>query len=154
MTARILIIDDHEVLREGVKTLLAKSRSDWEICGEGTTGVQAIELAQRLRPDLMILDVTMPVMSGLEASTRLRELGLTLPVLIFTMHESERMATEARQVGAQGYVMKSRAARDLVQAIEILLAGGTFFGEHGGARAAPDQSSVGIVFFRSFVLDF
>src|SRR5215831_12453004 len=149
MTARILIIDDHEVLREGVKSLLVKSRSDWEICGEGTNGTQAIELAQRLRPDLVILDVTMPGMSGLEASARMRQLGLTLPVLIFTMHESERMATEARQVGAQGYVMKSQAARDLVHAIETLLAGGTFFGNHQEARAATDQSSLGIVLFRS-----
>ncbi len=154
MTARILIIDDHEVLREGVKSLLAKSRSDWEICGEGTNGTQAIELAQRLHPDLVLLDVTMPGMSGLEASARMRQLGLTLPVLIFTMHESERMATEARQVGAQGYVMKSQAARDLVQAIEILLAGGTFFGNHGGAQAATERAGLGMVFFSSLVLDF
>src|SRR5215467_8516582 len=148
MTARILIVDDHEVLREGVKSLLARSRSDWEICGEGTTGVQAIQMVQSLHPDLLVLDVSMPEMSGLEASARMRRMGLNLPVLIFTMHESERMAAEIRQAGAQGYVLKTQAARDLVQAIDTLLSGGTFFAappESGNAvRGKPNA---GLIFF-------
>jgi YesN/AraC family two-component response regulator len=70
MTAQILIVDDHEVLREGLKSLLAKSRPDWLICGEATDGEQAIQLAQELKPDVIILDITMPRMSGLEAASR------------------------------------------------------------------------------------
>jgi DNA-binding NarL/FixJ family response regulator len=128
MTARILIVDDHEVLREGVKSLLAKSRPDWEICGEATDGEQAIQLAQELKPDIVILDITMPRMSGLEASSRMKKLGLNIPILIFTTHQFGRLETEVRQAGAQGYALKSQAARNLVQAIDTILAGGTFFG--------------------------
>jgi DNA-binding NarL/FixJ family response regulator len=102
-------------------------RPDWEICGEATDGHQAIESVQRLKPDLVILDITMPGMSGLEASSRMRKLGLTIPVLIFTTHQSERLETEVRQAGAQGFVLKSQAARQLVHAIDRILAGGTFF---------------------------
>src|SRR5690349_15049476 len=132
MAARILIIDDHEILREGVKSLLAKLRPEWEICGEGTSGKEAIQLTQRLKPDLTILDITMPGMSGLEASSRMRELGVAVPILIFTTHDSERLDAEVREVGAQGYVLKSQAARYLVLAIDALLGGGTFFGERRG----------------------
>jgi DNA-binding NarL/FixJ family response regulator len=128
MTARILIVDDHEVLREGLKSLLAKARPDWEVCGEGTDGNQAIQLAQELKPDLVILDITMPGMSGLEAASRMRKLRINIPIVIFTMHYSQRLETEVREVGAQGYVLKSQAAPDLVVAVDTILAGGTFFG--------------------------
>lgn len=128
MTARILIVDDHEVLREGLKSLLAKARPDWEVCGEGADGNQAIQLAQELKPDLVILDITMPGMSGLEAASRMRKLRINVPILIFTMHQSQRLETEVREVGTQGYVLKSQAARDLVVAVDAILAGGTFFG--------------------------
>lgn len=128
MCARILVIDDHEVLREGLRSLFAKLRPAWDVCGEGADGEQAIRLTQELQPDLVILDITMPVMSGLEASSRIRKLGLTVPILIFTTHQSERLSTEVQQAGAQGYVVKSQAARDLVVAMDALLSGGTFFG--------------------------
>jgi DNA-binding NarL/FixJ family response regulator len=147
MSARILIVDDHEVLREGLKSLLAKSRPDWEICGEATDGAQAIEFVKELKPDLVILDITMPRMSGLEASSRMRKLGLNIPILIFTTHHSGRLEAEVRQAGAQGYVLKSQAARNLVQAMDAILAGGTFFG--GPAERDPasgDKPNPGILF--------
>jgi DNA-binding NarL/FixJ family response regulator len=153
MTARILIVDDHEVLREGLKALLAKLRPDWDICGEATDGDQAIESVQELKPDLVILDITMPRMSGLEASARMRKLGLKIPILIFTTHDSERLETEVRQAGAQGYVLKSQAARNLVHAIDTILAGGTFFG--APPKPAPtggDKPNPGILFLRGFAL--
>lgn len=128
MTARILIVDDHEVLRDGLKSLLARTHPDWTVCGEGTDGNQAIQLVQELKPDLLILDITMPGMSGLEAAARMRKLRIDIPIVLFTMHQSHRLETEVREVGAQGYVLKSQAARDLVVAIETILAGGTFFG--------------------------
>lgn len=153
MSARILVIDDHEVLREGIRSLFAKLRPAWEMCGEGADGEQAIRLTQELQPDLVILDITMPVMSGLEASSRIRELGLTVPILIFTTHQSERLSTEVQQAGAQGYVLKSQAARDLVVAMDALLSGGTFFGSavkpEPHARKPPKS---GLLFRQGFAL--
>ena len=150
---RILIVDDHEIVREGLRSHLAKSRPEWEICGEAMDGEQAIQLTRELKPDIVILDITMPRMSGLEASSRMRKLGFNAPVLIFTTHDSARLATEVRQAGAQGYVLKSQAVRDLVQAIDTLHAGGTFF----GAPPKPEPTGGGrpnlrIVFFKSFAV--
>ena len=127
MKARILIVDDHEIVREGIRTLLTRARPQWEICGEATNGQFAIEAVKTLKPDIVILDVTMPVMSGLEAAPRIVALGLGSRVLIFTMHQSETFVSEVRNTGAQGYVVKSQASRDLILAIDSLLAGGTFF---------------------------
>ena len=151
MTTRILIVDDHEIVRDGLRSHLATSRPDWDICGEAIDGEQAIQLARELKPDIVILDITMPRMSGLEASYQIRKLGLTTPVLIFTTHDSERLATEVREAGAQGYVLKSQAVRDLIQAIDTILAGGTFFG--APLKPEPtrgDKPNPGIVFFRGF----
>jgi DNA-binding NarL/FixJ family response regulator len=153
MTTRILIIDDHEVLREGLRSLLAKLRPEWEICGEGVDGEQATRLTQELQPDLVILDITMAGMSGLEASSRIRNLGLRVPILIFTTHQSERLSTEVRQAGAQGYVLKSQAARDLVVAMDTILGGGTFFGSDPKPKPEPKKSPYsGILFFQGFAL--
>jgi DNA-binding NarL/FixJ family response regulator len=126
MNPRILIVDDHEIVREGIRTLLGRSRPDWDICGEASNAMEALEAVKAQEPDIVILDITMPGMSGLEAAARINKLGVRSKILIFTMHESERLATEIRDVGARGYVLKSQAARDLVQAIERILAGGTF----------------------------
>jgi two-component system, NarL family, nitrate/nitrite response regulator NarL len=153
MSARILIIDDHEVLREGLRSLFAKLRPAWEICGEGADGEQAIRLTQELQPDLVLLDITMPGMSGLEASSRIRKLGLTVPILIFTTHQSERLSTEVQQAGGQGYVLKSQAARDLVVAMDTLLSGGTFFGS--AIKPEPQTSKApksGLLFRQGFAL--
>ncbi len=154
MSARILIADDHEVLREGLKSLLAKSRPEWEICGEATNGDDAIRYVQELKPDLLILDITMPGLSGLEASQRIRKLGIRVPVLIFTTHHSERLSVEVKQAGAQGYVLKSQAARNLVLAIDTLLAGGTFFGAPPQTETTNDEPNSGILFCRGLALAF
>jgi DNA-binding NarL/FixJ family response regulator len=127
MKAKILIVDDHEIVREGISRLLNRSRPDWEICGEATNGKQAIDTVKRLKPDVVVLDITMPGMSGLEAASHITKLSLGSRILIFTMHESGRLSAEIRGAGAHGYVQKSQAARDLVAAIECLLEGGTFF---------------------------
>jgi DNA-binding NarL/FixJ family response regulator len=127
MSARILLVDDHEIVREGIRTLIARSRPQWEICGEARDGEEALEAVRALKPDVVILDITMPKMSGLEAAPRIANLGLGCRVLIFTMHDSERLSSEVRQAKAQGLVLKSQAARDLIRAVDRLLNGGTFF---------------------------
>lgn len=127
MPTRILLVDDHEIVREGIRTLIARSRPEWEICGEARDGAEALEAVRTLKPDIVILDITMPRMSGLEAAPSIAELGLGCRVLMFTMHDSERLSREVRQAEAQGLALKSEAARDLIRAVGRLLAGGTFF---------------------------
>ncbi|HXT85504.1 MAG TPA: response regulator transcription factor [Verrucomicrobiae bacterium] len=128
---RILIVDDHEVVRKGIRLILNDERPSWEICGEANNGREAIDAAARLKPDIILLDITMPVMSGLEAASHISGSGEAGPILFFTMHESGELASEAKRVGAKGYVRKSDAARHLVKAIEALLSGATFFGQPG-----------------------
>jgi len=127
MPTRILLVDDHEIVREGIRTLISRSRPEWEICGEAQDGEEALEAVRTLKPDVVILDITMPKMSGLEAAPRIAKLGLGCRVLMFTMHDSDRLCSEVRQAEAQGLVLKSQAARDLIRAVDRLLDGGTFF---------------------------
>lgn len=128
MKPRILIADDHEIVLEGIRTLLARSRRDWEICGEARNGEDAVTLVQEVRPDVVVLDITMPRVSGLQAALKISKLNTGCRILMFTMHDSPRLAAEVRNAGAHGFVLKSQAARDLVRAIECLLGGDTFFG--------------------------
>ena len=128
MKPKILIVDDHEIVREGIRTLLAKTRTDWDVCGEAANANKALAAVQELKPDVVILDISMPGISGLEAMQRMKKLEATPRALIFTMHDSKTLDSEVRKAGGQGYVLKSQAARDLVRAIQSILAGGTFFG--------------------------
>lgn len=146
MSARILIVDDHEVVRQGVRSVLLRSRPEWEICGEATDGKQAIEAVQKLKPDVVILDITMPNMNGLEAAPRIAKLPVNTRILIFTMHESERIAADVRKAGAHGYVQKSQAGRDLIVAIDSLLAGGTFFGRKSEPQPSGGGSMLTVFF--------
>ena len=125
---RILIADDHEIVLEGIRTLLARSRREWEICGEARNGEEAVSLVKSVQPDIVVLDITMPRLSGLHAAMRIAKLNVGCRVLMFTMHDSPRLASEVQNAGAHGFVLKTQAARDLVRAIECLLGGNTFFG--------------------------
>lgn len=136
MACKILIVDDHEIVRQGVRSILA-NRPDWEVCGEASNGREAVDAVSSLSPDLVVLDITMPLMSGLEAASRIARLSPKCPILIFTMHESDTLTSDIRRAGAQGYVQKSQAARDLIRAIETLLGGDTFFGEPCASRPLP-----------------
>jgi DNA-binding NarL/FixJ family response regulator len=126
MAVKILIADDHEIVRQGIRRVL-ESKPEWEICGEASNGQQAVRMAQELTPDVIIMDVTMPVMSGFEAADEISRLPIGSRVLFFTMHDSNSMTGSLRRSRAQGYVVKSRAAQDLIQALEQLLKGGTFY---------------------------
>ena len=127
MAVRVLIVDDHEIVREGISQLIARSRPEWLICGQAGNGEEAIELVQTLAPDVVILDISMPKVNGLQAAARIADMRLRCRVLMFTMHESEGLRRDARAAGAQGVVLKSQATRDLIRAMDRLLAGETFF---------------------------
>lgn len=125
---KILIVDDHDVVRQGVRSILQRSRPDWDISGEAASGNEAIAAEQNLHPDVIVMDITMPSMNGLDASREIVRTGSKTRVLIFTMHEYDQLTDDVSRAGARGYVQKSQAGRDLVRAIEELLGGGTFFG--------------------------
>jgi DNA-binding NarL/FixJ family response regulator len=139
MPSKILIVDDHEVVRQGIKTIL-RARPQWEVVGEAVNGRDAIEKAQSLDPDVIIMDITMPEMSGIEATREISKLKLRSAVLVFTMHESKNLAATVQEAGARGFVLKSHAARDLLDALESLIGGGTFFGPDGGKAEKPKES--------------
>jgi len=119
MTIRILLVDDHPIVRQGLKTLL-EGHSGWEVIGEASDGAEAVEKAKDLSPDVMVLDVTMPRMNGLEACRVLRRQSPALEILFVTQHDSPQMMREALEAGARGYVVKSNAARDLLAAVEAV----------------------------------
>jgi DNA-binding NarL/FixJ family response regulator len=118
-TLRILVADDHETVRRGVRVLL-EAHAGWQVCEEAVEGREAVEKAVRLRPDVVILDIGMPLMNGLEAARQIRKAAPESEVLILTMHESEQVIREVLAAGARGYVLKSDAGRNLVNAVEAL----------------------------------
>ena len=124
---RILIADDHEVVRHGVRAVLER-QAGWVVCGEASTGREAVAKAVDLRPDAVVLDLGMPEMNGLEATRQIRQL-VPAKILILTVHEADQLVTEVLDAGAHGYVMKTDAGRTLVAAIQSLLAGREFFTE-------------------------
>jgi DNA-binding NarL/FixJ family response regulator len=119
MPVRILVADDHEVVRGGLRTLL-ESQPGWEVCGEAGTGREALQKAKQLKPDVIVLDITMPDLNGLQATRQILRAVPKAEVLILSMHESEQVVREVLDAGARGYVMKSDAARDLVAAVDVL----------------------------------
>jgi DNA-binding NarL/FixJ family response regulator len=131
---RILIADDHEVVRHGVRAVLER-QAGWVVCGEASTGREAVAKAVDLRPDVVVLDLSMPELNGLEATRQIRRL-LPVKILILTVHEADQLVTEVLDAGADGYVLKADAGRTLVAAIRALLTGGEFFTERVHALAA------------------
>jgi two-component system, NarL family, nitrate/nitrite response regulator NarL len=122
---RILIVDDHEVMRLGLRNLL-ESRPQWDICAEACNGREAVEKALQYEPDVIIMDITMPVMNGLEAVTLISRERPDIPVILFSLHLSKEWSGPF-EGAVRGAVCKGDAARDLVNAVEKVLSGGTFF---------------------------
>ena len=123
---RILVADDHSVVRRGVQSLL-EGHPRWKVCGEAVEGADAIAKAKRLRPDVVVMDITMGPMNGLEATREILKVLPKTKVLVLTMHESEQVVREVLNAGAHGYVLKSDADRDLVDALETIEQGKTFY---------------------------
>jgi DNA-binding NarL/FixJ family response regulator len=127
MTAfRILIADDHEVVRRGIRAML-ESHPGWEVSGEAEDGREAVEKAREQKPDLVLLDIGMPNLNGLEAARQILANYPVTHILVLTMHYSQQVVREALAVGARGFLLKSDAGRDLVTAIEAVQNHGTFF---------------------------
>jgi len=116
---RILLADDHELVRQGLRTLI-EGQSGWQVCGEATTGREAVAKTRELKPDIVVMDFTMPELNGMEATRQIRAALPRTQVLILTMHESEELVREVLAAGARGYVLKSDAGRALVDALKAL----------------------------------
>jgi two-component system, NarL family, sensor kinase len=133
---RILIADDHEVMRRGVRGLL-EGHDEWAVCGEALEGNEAVAKSRELRPDLVILDINMPGLTGIDAALEIQRENPSTKILFFTVHESAQTVREVVKAGAQGYVAKSRAGEDLVEAVRVVLDGKSFFPAAGSlARSA------------------
>lgn len=126
MPLRILLVDDHEVVRRGLSVLL-RAKPDWEVCGEASNGREAVEKALTLVPDIVILDVGMPNLNGLEATRQIVKAKPEIRILILTLHDSDTLVQEVLNAGARGFLLKSDAARDLVTAVEALKNNKTYF---------------------------
>jgi DNA-binding NarL/FixJ family response regulator len=141
MSDRILLVDDHEVILEGIRTLVERSGRDWEICGLARNGQEGVEMARALKPDVVVLDISMPVMNGIEAAKAMVQENRQAKILLFTMHDSIHVEEDAREAGARGFVVKSQASRSLIRAIDAVLGGSTFFGAPAdkGSPESPRQ---------------
>ena len=135
-TLRILIADDHAVVRFGLKTILS-NQDGWEVAGEAKSGAEALALAIQLQPDIVILDINMPGMSGLDALKAIRERLPATRAVVLTLHYSVELVREIKRVGGQGYVMKSDCDRDLVEAVSAVAAGRSYFTQVPGESAPP-----------------
>jgi DNA-binding NarL/FixJ family response regulator len=147
---RIVIADDHEVMRHGLRSVL-EAHAGWKIVGEAANGRQAVEMARALKPDIIVMDISMPEMNGLDATREILTDAPASEILILTLHDSEQLAEDVLKAGARGYVLKSDAATDLVRAVDCLRVHAPFFtsrvaslvlerfrGSGPGETSAPD----------------
>jgi DNA-binding NarL/FixJ family response regulator len=123
---RILLADDHNVVRKGLRGTL-EEYDDWNVCGEASNGREAVRLALELKPDIVVLDLTMPELNGIEATRQIKKSLPQTEILIFTMHETEEMILRAFEAGARGFVLKSDDELELVEAIKVISQHKPFF---------------------------
>lgn len=119
---RVLLVDDHAILREGIRYLLSAS-GEVDVVGEAQDGVEALEMVESLKPDAVLMDIAMPRMNGIEATTELKRRHPNLPVLILSMYDSEEYVLPILKAGASGYVLKRAAAQELVSALKAVVSG-------------------------------
>jgi DNA-binding NarL/FixJ family response regulator len=135
LPARILIADDHKIVRERLRSLL-ETHSDWQVCGEARDGREAVAKALELRPDLVIIDLAMPVMDGFEASKEISAALPKIPIVMHTQHDNAETRLQAKKVGVRKVVVKGEPAEALLQAVEELLAEATGGSGVGSAQVA------------------
>jgi len=125
MAIRVLITDDHPIVREGLRRILG-ANPDMAVVGEAANGIEALYLVETCNPDVVLVDISMPGMSGIDLIQRLRAEHPQLPVLVLSMHKEEQFAVRALKLGAAGYLTKDCAPEQLAQAIHRVVAGGKF----------------------------
>jgi DNA-binding NarL/FixJ family response regulator len=136
---KILVVDDHDIIRRGLKDLLT-AKPGWEVCAEAKTGKEAVALAEQLKPQIVVMDVSMPDLNGLEAARRIHKALPKVGILILTMHFSDQLVREVVEAGARGYILKSDADRDLVAAVECIANRRTFFTARAAEMLLGDYS--------------
>jgi DNA-binding NarL/FixJ family response regulator len=160
ISARILLVDDHEIVRKGLRSILGVRR-DWEIVGEAANGREAVELARRWKPDVVIMDISMPELNGLDATRQILAISPRTEVLVVTMHESEELVRDVLKAGARGFLLKTDARENLLAGVEALrlhrpfvssrvnesvlipyLGGGTLKGESASGRLTPREREI------------
>jgi DNA-binding NarL/FixJ family response regulator len=119
MALRILIVDDHAIVRRGIRSLL-ESHDGWEVCGEATTGRDGVEQCRQLRPDVVVMDLSLPELNGLDATRQILKSAPDTEVLMLTMHHSEELARDVLKAGARGFMLKSDADQNLITAVDAL----------------------------------
>ena len=119
MPLRILVADDHSVVRTGLRTLL-ESEEGWEVCAEASNGREAVEKARKLKPDVAVLDIGMPLVNGIEATRQMKKISPETEILILTMHDSESLIEEVLGAGARGYILKDDADLNLIRAVDVV----------------------------------
>jgi LuxR family maltose regulon positive regulatory protein len=135
---RVLIVDDHAVIRRGVQGILS-TYPEWDLCGEADNGQDAIRLAGELAPEVVIMDVSMPGMNGLEATRIIHDVLPETKVLLLTLHSSSEFVHSAFRAGARGYVLKSDAENELVRALNVVIGEGTYVSPAIDARAVKES---------------
>jgi len=138
---RILIADDHELVRKGLVSILAASHPEWSVVAEAGNGADAIELGEALRPDVAILDLSMPDPGGFQTAQRLRESVPGIRILILSMHAAAPILHQLRKAGVNAYLVKNEAPKMLVLAVERMLAGEPFFASSSASRPADQLES-------------
>lgn len=122
---RVLIVDDHAFIRRGVQSIL-QSFPEWELCGEAANGNDAIQFADELKPDVILMDVTMPGLNGVEATRIIRNTHPGMKIVLLTLHESSEILRNGFRAGASGYLLKADAEQELMKALRIVVANGSY----------------------------
>jgi two-component system, NarL family, response regulator NreC len=137
---KVLIVDDHAFIRRGVQGIL-KAYPEWQLCGEADNGNDAVRMTKELNPEAIVMDVSMPGMNGVEATRAIRKSNANVKILLLTLHESAELVRAAFQAGINGYLLKTDAEQELMQALNVVIAQGTYVSPRIDPAVAQELTS-------------